>query len=210
MKKGLTEIICVADRSGSMASICTDAIGSFNTFLEDQQAFPGECLFTYTQFDGVYEIIHSGISIQKITPLDKTTYVPRGATALLDAIGKTIDAVGNRLANTPEDQRPERILFVILTDGCENASKMYTRSQIFDKITHQRDVYNWQFVFLAAGQDAFDEATSIGILPGHTYCYAAGNAGAHVQSMCDMAAMATAYRQTGDVNLPPSPDIQKP
>lgn len=201
MKKGLCEIIIVADRSGSMGSIRNDAIGSFNAFLEDQKKHPGEALLTYTQFDGEYEIVYSGKPIKDVQPLNEETFVPRGSTALLDAVGRTIDEVGKRLHNTPEDQRPERVLMVILTDGGENASHTFSREQIFDKIKHQRDIYKWEFVFLAAGQEAFAEAQAIGIVTANIVAYSAGDADQHVGAIRKMSNATYSYRSGGSASV---------
>lgn len=159
----LTEIVCVIDRSGSMAKIKSDAIGGFNTFLKDQKAVGTPCKFTYVQFDEEYELVYDGINIQGMPPLNDGTFVPRGMTALYDAIGRTINAVGERLAKTPEDKRPGRVVFVILTDGLENASREFHRDRVFSMISTQRNEFNWEFVFLAANMDAQEVAASIGI-----------------------------------------------
>jgi len=162
--QNLTEIICVIDRSGSMGSIRHDAIGGFNTFLEDQKKVTvDKCLLTYTQFDNEYEVVHESKPIEDVPPLDESTYEPRGSTALLDAIGRTIDDAGKRFAAMPEEKRPGAVVFVILTDGHENASRKYAHEKIMNMIQTQRDAYNWQFIFLAAGQDAIAAGTSLGI-----------------------------------------------
>jgi hypothetical protein len=159
----LTEIICVIDRSGSMAAIRDDAIGGFNTFLEEQKKIDKPCNLTYVQFDDEYEVVHNGVPIKDVSPLTPATFVPRGWTALLDAIGRTIDTVGMRLMGTPENQRPGKVIFVILTDGEENSSREYKRSLILEMITRQREKYNWEFVFLAANQDAISVGREMGI-----------------------------------------------
>lgn len=163
MKTNLAEIACVVDRSGSMYSIVNDAIGGFNTFLESQKAEDGEARLTLVLFDNEYIVAHESADIKAVPPLDETTYVPRGSTALLDAIGKTIDDVGKRLSATPEDQRPGKVIVAILTDGMENASTTYSSKKIAEMIEHQRDVYDWEFVFLAANQDAIATASQISI-----------------------------------------------
>lgn len=159
----LTEIICVIDRSGSMDSIKTDAIGGFNSFINEQKKVPGEARLTLVLFNDGYEFLHEGIPLEDVPPLDETTFVPAGMTALLDAVGRTIDSVGERLSKTPEPERPSQVIMAILTDGEENHSTEYTREQVFQRITHQRDVYKWEFMFLAANQDAIEEGSKIGI-----------------------------------------------
>jgi uncharacterized protein YegL len=169
--KDLIEIVVVSDRSGSMCSMRDEAIGAFNAFLESQQKLPGQALMTYVQFDNEYEIVFSGKPLRHVEPLTRATYEPRGSTALMDAIGKTIDEVGQRLARTPESERPNKVLFIILTDGEENASQRYTREQIRSMMDHQRSQYSWEFVFLAAGPDALKEAVATGVGTRSTYSY---------------------------------------
>jgi hypothetical protein len=116
MKEGLSEIVCIIDRSGSMGSIRDDAIGGFNTFLAEQKKLPGEATLTYIQFDTEYEVVHENAPLNDVPPIDETVYVPRGSTALLDAVGRTIDATGKRLANMPEEHRPETVIVAILEE----------------------------------------------------------------------------------------------
>ncbi len=160
-KKNLVEIVCVIDRSGSMADIRSDAVGGFNMFLEAQKKLPGEAKMTVVLFNHTYGVIQNGSDIQAVKPFNSQTYVPDGTTALLDAVGRTIDDTGKRLANTPEGERPEKVIFAILTDGLENASQDYTREKIRGMIKHQREQYAWEFIFLAANQDAFAEAEKL-------------------------------------------------
>ncbi len=162
--KNLTEIICIIDRSGSMSSIRDDAIGGFNIFLEEQKGVTVDrCIFTYTQFDTDYEIVHCGIPIEDMKPLDHSTYVPRGSTALLDAIGRTINSVGARLSAVSESERPGKVAVVILTDGFENASKEFNLGTITEMIKTQSEQFKWEFVYLAAGKDAFEAGHRMGI-----------------------------------------------
>ncbi|MBF0231452.1 MAG: hypothetical protein HQK65_00240 [Desulfamplus sp.] len=177
MKQGLSEIICIIDRSGSMESIRNDAIGGFNAFLEEQKKIQGEATLTYIQFDTEYEIVHEHKPLQDVEPINDKIYMPRGSTALLDAIGKTIDSTGKRLANLPEENRPEKVIVSILTDGEENSSHHYNLSQIKEMITHQKKKYSWEFIFLAANQDAFDEAAKIGIDTKDAFNFAATGRG---------------------------------
>lgn len=163
MKKGFSVIACVLDRSGSMGSVVDDSIGGFNTFLKEQQKEPGEAKMTMVQFNHEYNIIHDFIDIKEVEPLTNKTYVPAGTTALLDAVGRTIDSLGQRLRNMKEKDRPENVIVVILTDGHENSSKEYAKSAIKEMIEHQQNKYNWSFIFLGANQDAFAEAAQIGI-----------------------------------------------
>ena len=177
MNNQLTEIICVVDRSGSMASIQNDAIGGFNTFLDEQQKLPGEAKLTLVLFDHEYDCMLDAVPVQHVQPLTPHTYVPRGSTALFDAVGRTIDSVGARLAATPEADRPGQVLVCILTDGLENASLTYSRDRVRAMVEHQQEQYNWQFHYIAANQDAFAEGAGIGILRENVMPYVADSVG---------------------------------
>ncbi|WP_340107038.1 hypothetical protein [Rhodohalobacter sp. 8-1] len=163
MKEGLSEIICIIDASGSMKLIEQDPIGGFNTFLDEQKTLPGEATLTLIQFNTDYKIVHENKPLGEVDPIGDKDYIPRGSTALLDAIGKALDSTGRRLANTPEENRPEKVIVAILTDGQENASISYNLATINDMIRHQKETYSWEFIFLGANQDAFAEAAKIGI-----------------------------------------------
>jgi Mg-chelatase subunit ChlD len=133
--KHSADITVVLDRSGSMASIASDVVGGFNHFVTDQQVQPGECRLTLVQFDHECEVVYAGRPIAEAPSLTAETFEPRGTTALLDAIGRTIDATGERLRALPEPDRPDRVLLVVITDGLENASIDYNRSRVFDMIS---------------------------------------------------------------------------
>jgi hypothetical protein len=191
-KENFVEIVIVLDRSGSMATVQADTIGGFNTFIKNQKAQAlGEMKVTLAQFDDRYDIVYSGMDIKDVPLLTSQTYVPRGMTALYDAIGKTINEVGERLSHTPEKERPSLVVFVTLTDGHENSSQEFKQAQVKDMIKHQTDKYNWQFVFLGADQDAF-QAESLGYTASNTFNYAsnlttdtfAQFSGAITQSRC--------------------------
>lgn len=167
----------VLDRSGSMESIADDTIGGFNKFLDDQKAVPGQATISLVQFDDKYEVVMDGSAIASANRLDRKTFVPRGSTALLDAIGRTINKTGDRIGKMEEKDRPEKVLFVIITDGQENASREFTNEKINEMISHQRDIYQWQFVFLAANQDAISTASKMGIGANASMTYAANSAG---------------------------------
>lgn len=177
MKTNYCDIVIVLDRSGSMESIKEDVIGGFNRFLKEQQAIPGEATITLVQFDNIYEIVYMGKNLQEASLIDDSVYKPRGSTALLDAIGKTIDDTGRRLSYMPENQRPSKVIFGIQTDGYENASKYFTIEQISSMINHQKNVYSWEFVFMGANQDAITEASKLGIDASHAMHYRATAAG---------------------------------
>jgi hypothetical protein len=193
-----SEIICIIDRSGSMASIADDAIGGFNTFLNQQKKVPGEATLTFIQFDTEYEVVHENKPLEDVLELGNATYQPRGATALLDAVGKTIESTGKRLANMPEENRPDKVIVAILTDGEENSSSEYSLSKIKKMITLQKDVYNWEFIFLAANQDAFDEAAKLGISQNDTFNFAATSVGvrnAYEKMSCTVSEYRKPYKK---------------
>jgi hypothetical protein len=177
MQQDYTDINIVLDRSGSMQSIKDDTIGGFNAFLAEQKAVPGEATISLVQFDNVYEVVYGGMALSQAPELTAKTFVPRGSTALLDAIGRTINQTGERLAVMPESERPSKVIFVILTDGYENASQEFTATQINQMIQQQRDTANWEFVFLGANQDAITTASQLGIQAGNAMSYAASPVG---------------------------------
>ena len=160
MRTDLTDITLVVDRSGSMEAIREDAQGGVNAFIREQAGQPGEALLTLVQFDTEYEFIHRGVPIGQAP---EYKLVPRGATALLDAVGRAINETGERLAKMPEEDRPGLVVFVVMTDGLENSSKEFDKAQIKKMIQHQQDEFNWHFTFLGANQDAFAEAGAMGI-----------------------------------------------
>ena len=162
-KKERTELVCILDRSGSMSSIRNDAIGGFNTFLSEQKKEPGTTNLSLILFDNEYLKQIDNVDIQSVEPLTMKTYVPRGSTALLDAVGKTINEVDARILSLKKSEKPDNVIFCILTDGHENTSKEFKRSQIKKMIEDKQADESWVFIFLAANQDAFAEAGSLGI-----------------------------------------------
>lgn len=164
-----TEIAFILDRSGSMASMTSAAIEGFNEFLQGQQQTldnkgqPMPADFTLILFDNEYLPLYHRAPISTVPPLNHESFQPRGSTALLDAIGRCIDELGATLAALPESERPQKVIIAILTDGEENCSHQYSLSGIHEKITHQKNVYSWDFLFLAANQDAISTATRMGV-----------------------------------------------
>jgi hypothetical protein len=158
-----TEIAFILDRSGSMETIRQATIEGFNTFLRDQQSAPDQARFTLVFFETETDARHNSIPIAEVTPLDADSYVPGGSTALLDAIGETIDSLGKKFAAMPESDRPGHITVAILTDGEENSSRHYTWHQIADRIKHQTEKYSWEFLFLGAGPDTIATAGRMNI-----------------------------------------------
>jgi hypothetical protein len=155
MNENLTEIAFILDRSESMGAVADEAIREFNSFLEDQKKEPGNCRFTLTLFNDEPLVEYDRKNLQEIPELHRKAYMPCGTTALLDAIGRTVDDLSQRLANTPEQDRPRKVTVVVLTDGLENASKKYSKVVVLEKIQQQRDKYSWRFLFLAANPIGF-------------------------------------------------------
>jgi hypothetical protein len=177
MNTNLTDITIVLDRSGSMMAVASDTIGGFNHFLDEQKGVPGQATLTLNQFDNVFERIIEAGNIQTAPPLCRETFKPRGYTALFDAIGRSINDTGGRLAAMPEPERPGKVIVVIITDGMENASREFTRDAVDEMIRHQREKYAWEFVFLGANQDAIANAAKIGIKPAAAMTFAANSRG---------------------------------
>lgn len=163
MNDNLTEIAFILDRSGSMESMVEPAISGFNRLLREQQKVPGSARFTLVLFDDAYEVPIASVPIAEVVELDTSTFVPRGSTALLDAIGRTMDDLGTKLATLPEADRPGQVIIAILTDGMENASREYSWKDIADRIRHQSTKYDWKFLFLGANQDAIATAGRMNI-----------------------------------------------
>ena len=180
MKKNLTEIVFILDRSGSMAGLEADTIGGFNSMLKKQQAEPGEAYVSTVLFDNYCEVIHDRVDIRKIEPMTERDYYVRGSTALLDAVGKAIHHIGNVHKYAREEDRPEKTLFVITTDGMENASREYSYERVRQMIERQKEKYGWEFLFLGANIDAAREAARFGISADRSANYHADRQGTAV------------------------------
>lgn len=185
MRENLTEMVFVLDRSGSMSGLAADTIGGFNELIEKQKKIEGRAYVTTVLFDHEYEVLHDHVALEEVAPLTDKEYFARGSTALLDAVGRTIDAVGARLAATAEDERPEHVVFVITTDGMENSSREYTAKRVRGMIEHQQQKYSWQFVFLGANMDAVSEARNLGISAKYAADFTPSHSG--VRKMYSMA-----------------------
>lgn len=163
MKSNLTELIFILDRSGSMSGLERDTIGGFNSLIEKQKKEVGEALITTVLFDNDYEILHDRINLNGIKPMTDKEYYVRGCTALLDAIGKTVNKIINVQRHTSEELQAEKVMFVIITDGMENSSLEYNYTKVKQLIETQKSKYNWEFLFLGANIDAIATASKFGI-----------------------------------------------
>jgi hypothetical protein len=176
-KPNLTSINVIIDQSDSMHNLANDTIGGFNSFLADQKALTGEAVLTLCTFNTDYRLVHDFVHLSGIPDLSSKSYAPSGGTALLDAMGTTITEVGKKLAAMKEEDRPSKVIFLIITDGQENSSKTYRKQQIADMVKHQQDTYSWEFVFMGANIDAMAEGSSLGISTRNTMNYAPTAAG---------------------------------
>lgn len=174
-KPNFTHIVALLDRSGSMLRVQNDTIGGFNTFVNEQKKVPGEATLTLVQFSDSCETTFADIPLAHVAPLTVDTYKPSGWTALNDALGKTINDVGHKLAAKPEAERPSKVIVLIMTDGEENKSKEYVGTAGLTKLSsmvgHQKEQYAWEFVFIGANINAFTAANTYGIDRGHAINY---------------------------------------
>jgi Mg-chelatase subunit ChlD len=178
-----TVIVVVLDRSGSMVSIKSDTEGGFNAFMAEQAKQPGNVLVTLAQFDTEYEIVYTDKPISEVPKLDLR---PRGATSLLDAIGLTVVATGERLAALQEDERPAHVIVLVMTDGLENSSKEWTKEKVFELVKQQTDDYSWVFIFMGANQDAIAEGAKMGFSGDSSLTYDSANVSQAVQNTSNL------------------------
>lgn len=189
-KQGFTYIALILDRSGSMDRIRSDMQWALRHFVDEQKKVPGECQVALVQFDDVIE----NVFLHKpITEIEDIPLVPRNMTALYDAMGKTINLLGEHFARLSEDQRPEKVLVVTITDGLENASKEFSLLDVKNKVTHQQDKYGWQFTFIGANQDAVLTGSGLGVPTTSGLTYGANRYGTQVVGQ-SLSAATTRFR----------------
>ncbi|WP_294518636.1 vWA domain-containing protein [uncultured Pseudoflavonifractor sp.] len=177
MKKNLTELVFILDRSGSMQGLEGDTIGGFNSMLDRQKREPGEAYVSTVLFDDRAEVLHDRVKVGQVRPMTEKEYYVRGCTALLDAVGGAIHHIGNIHKYARSEDVPEHTLFVITTDGMENASRRYSAQQVREMIRRQREKYGWEFLFLGANIDAVETAGRMGIAPDRAVNYHCDSAG---------------------------------
>ncbi|MDD4081529.1 MAG: VWA domain-containing protein [Eubacteriales bacterium] len=193
MKRELTELVFILDKSGSMAGLEKDTIGGFNTMLKKQKNLEGECRITTVLFDHEYCLLHDRIDIRAVHPVTGREYQVGGMTALLDAVGKTIDKIGSAQKHTAEDYRAGKVMVVIITDGMENASRRYSLEKVKSMIKWQKARFDWEFVFLGANIDAVETARDMGIGADRAQNYHADSAGVEL-NFDAMSEAVSAYR----------------
>jgi len=190
MKETATELVFILDKSGSMSGLEDDTIGGFNAMLKKQQAIEGGCLVTTVLFDDGYELLHDRIDIQAVKPMTQEEYCVGGCTALLDAIGKTVNKIAKVQRQIAEDTAKEKVMFVIITDGMENASREFSAKRVKQMIGKQQERHGWEFIFLAANIDAVETAGRYGIRADRAQNYHADDEGTEVVYAAVGAAMA--------------------
>ena len=198
MKKNLTELVFILDKSGSMAGLERDTIGGFNAMLDKQKAQAGECRITTVLFDHRYELLHDRTEIRAVRPITAREYRVGGSTALLDALGKTIHKIATAQKNTSEPFRAKRVMFVIITDGEENASREYAAKEVKEAIRRQKSRYGWEFIFLGANIDAVETAGRFGIDAGRAANYVPDSQGTALNFRA-MSETVSAFRACGAV-----------
>lgn len=198
MKKDLIELVFVLDGSGSMWALTDDTINNYNKLLEERRK-EGNCIVSTIVFNDHRKVIHNRISIDKVKNITTEDYIAGGTTALYDAVGATIDEIGRALNNTPEEERPEKVMFVIITDGEENASVEYSQKDVLERIRHQKEKYSWDFSFIGANIDAKKAANDIGISLEDAFSYSNNSIGTQsVYKSLDTAIHG--YRETKTIN----------
>lgn len=208
MKKGLTELVFILDKSGSMGGLEADTIGGYNSMLARQQAVEGECRITTVLFDNNYELLHDRIDIRAVSPITEKEYQVGGSTALLDAIGRTIHKIGNAQKHTADDYRAEKVMFVIITDGEENSSREYSAETVKAQIERQKTKYGWEFIFLGANIDAAQTAGRFGISADRAQNYHVDSEGVEINFRVMSEAVAS-FRECAAIPEGWNDEIQK-
>jgi uncharacterized protein YegL len=207
MKKDLTELVFILDKSGSMCGLESDTIGGFNSMLQKQKALDGECRITTVLFDNHYELLHDRLDLRAVSPITEKEYYVGGSTALLDAIGRTIRKLVNVQRSTAEDYRASKVLFIIITDGMENASREFSSQQVKAMIEQEKRLYGWEFIFLGANIDAVETAGRFGIDADRAVDYVADSEGTAL-NFTVMSQTVASFRKTGQVPVEPMEAIR--
>lgn len=198
MKKNSTELVFILDKSGSMSGLEKDTIGGYNSFLEKQRSVDGECRITTVLFDNRYELLHDRIDLHAVSPITEKEYYVGGTTALLDAIGTTIHKIATAQEHTAEAFRAEKVMFVIITDGEENASHEYSAEKVKEMINRQKECCGWEFIFLGANIDAVETAGRFGIDKDRAIDYVPDDIGTELNFQM-MSETVASFRECGAV-----------
>ena len=180
IKNGVTELVFILDRSGSMAGLESDTIGGFNAMIDKQKKQDGECYVSTVLFDNVSEVLHDRVKLSEIKPMTDREYTVRGCTALIDALGGAIHHIGNIHKYARNEDVPEHTVFVITTDGMENASRKYSSAEVKAMIERQKEKYGWEFLFIGANIDAVETAAQYGIDKDRAVNYVPDPTGTHI------------------------------
>ena len=211
MKKNLTELVFIIDRSGSMAGLESDTVGGMNSLLKKQRGEEGEALVTTVLFNDDCRMLHDRLDIKKVKPMEEHDYIPAGCTALLDAVGSTIQHIARIHRYARAEDVPERTLFVITTDGMENASRIFSTERVKKMIEHEKEKYGWEFMFLGANIDAVKTAGDIGICADRATGYISDSRGTALNYEVMSAAVSSLRRSKalpGDWKLPVEEDCK--
>lgn len=208
MNKKSTELVFILDRSGSMSGLESDTIGGFNSMLARQKDVEGKCYITTVLFDNEYELLHDRIEIQAVRPISDKEYFVGGSTALLDAVGRTINKIGNVQRNTAADYRADNVLFVIITDGQENSSREYSMRRIKEMIERQKSKYDWEFIFLGANIDAVETAGRFGITADRAQDFHADSEGVELNFRV-MSETVACYREKSEMPIDWNEEIKQ-
>lgn len=208
MKKDLTELIFILDKSGSMGGLERDTIGGFNSMLEQQKMLNGECFITTVLFDNNYVLLHDRIDIRAVGPITENEYAVGGSTALYDAIGRTILKIGNVQKHTADEYRAGKVMFIIITDGEENSSREFSVERIKSQIEAQKKNYGWEFIILGANIDAVETAERFGISEDRAQNYNADSEGVNL-NFCVMNEAVSHFRKSSVMPEGWNDEIQK-
>ena len=203
MKKGLTEVVFILDRSGSMSGLEADTIGGYNSMLEKQKKEEGDVIFSTVLFDDRTEVLHDRLSVHKVEALTDNEYYVRGCTALLDAVGGAIEHIARVQKEMPEEERPEKTLFIITTDGMENASRRYDYKQVKKLVEKAKKEHGWEFLFLGANIDAISVAGRFGIDADYAVNYECDSAGTSLnfEVMCETVSAVRKARSRKEASM---------
>jgi len=208
VKKGLTELVFVLDKSGSMSGLESDTIGGYNSMLQKQRLIEGECIVTTMLFDHGYELLHDRIDLRAVSPMTEQEYQVGGSTALLDALGITISKIRSVQKNTAEEYRAEQVMFVIITDGQENSSREYSLEKIKALVERHKSQDGWEFIFLGANIDAIETAGHFGISADRAQSFHADQEGVALNFAVISESVAQ-FRQEGQISESWKEEIEK-